>query len=103
MNRKTRKYAEEFKEEVIKLALKSPSVGGIARELGIPGATLHGWIKKVKNSEYNKLDLANGKNMVDLIEENKRLHKALAIAQEEREILKKAATLLCTKSKVWVY
>lgn len=99
MNKKTRKYAEEFKEEAIKLALKSPSIGGIARELGIPGATLHGWIKKVKNNGYNKLDLTNGKSMVDLIEENKRLHKALAIAQEEREILKKAATYFAVHQK----
>lgn len=38
-----------------------------------------------------KVDTESGKDMSALVEENRRLHKALAIALEEKEILKKAA------------
>lgn len=48
MSRKVRSYTKEFKQEAIKLALQSPSVDNTAKELGIPGATLHVWVSKVK-------------------------------------------------------
>lgn len=43
-----RKYTEEFKQEAVNLALKSPSIDKTAKELGIPTATLHGWIYTLK-------------------------------------------------------
>jgi len=43
---------------------------------------------------------ANGsKDMAALIEENRRLHKELAIAKEEKEILKKAASYFAQHQK----
>ncbi|GAB4224396.1 MAG: hypothetical protein Tsb005_21440 [Gammaproteobacteria bacterium] len=44
MIRKLRKYTKECKQEAINLALKSSSIDKTAKELGIPAATLHGWI-----------------------------------------------------------
>jgi len=100
MVRIVRRYTEEFKQEAIKLALKSPNVDSTAKDLGIPGATLHSWISKLKNAgSLDKVDLSTSKNMADLIEENRRLQKALAIAQEEREILKKAAAYFAVHQK----
>lgn len=93
-----RSYTREFKEEAVKLALKSPSVSSTARELGIPLPTLHSWMNKFKKSggeptEKNQNDIAS------LLEENRRLHKAQAIAMEEKEILKKAATYFAQHQK----
>ena len=51
MSRKVRKYTKKFKEESVTLALKSPSIDGTAKELGVPTATLHGWIKSLKQSD----------------------------------------------------
>tara|TARA_R110002124_G_scaffold81978_15_gene215581 strand:- start:16496 stop:16654 length:159 start_codon:yes stop_codon:yes gene_type:complete len=40
-----RKYTEEFIENAIGLAISSPSTSGVAKNLGIPEATLHTWLK----------------------------------------------------------
>jgi len=100
MGRSVKRYTVEFKQEAVRLALKSTNVDGIARELGIPGATLHGWIHKLKvEGSLYQIDSNNSKSMSDLIEENRRLHKALAIAQEERDILKKATAYFAAHQK----
>lgn len=100
MTRSVRKYTKEFKQEAVQLALKSPSVVDTAKELGIPAATLHTWIHDLK--KQGKLNLANettSKDMAALIEENRRLHKELSIAKEEREILKKATAYFAQHQK----
>lgn len=92
MTRSVRKYTKEFKQEAINLALKSPSVDTTAKELGIPSATLHSWVHQLKKQgKLATVDAKGSKDMATLIEENRRLHKELAVAKEEREILKKAA------------
>jgi len=48
MSKTNRRYTEEFKQEAVKLALQSPSIDKVARDLGIPGATLHDWLGKLK-------------------------------------------------------
>jgi transposase len=51
MSRPVRKYTKEFKVEAVNLALKSPTISVTARELGLPVATLHTWIKQLKQSK----------------------------------------------------
>jgi len=46
MKRKLTKYTREYKTEAVQLALKSPCVTTTVKELGIPTATLHTWIKR---------------------------------------------------------
>ena len=87
--RKNQVYTHEFKEEAIKLALKSPSIGQTAKNLGVPEGTLYGWIDGLKKGSLSIS--SNKQSSEQLVEENRRLTKALAIAQEEAEILKKAA------------
>lgn len=100
MIRKLRKYTKEFKQEAVNLALKSPSIDKTAKELGIPTATLHGWIHVLKKEgDIATVDKDTSKDMAALIEENRRLHKELAIAKEEKEILKKAATYFAQHQK----
>ena len=100
MARKVKKYTKEFKQEATNLALKSASITHTARELGIPAATLHTWIHTLKRkSKLATVDITGSKDMAALIEENRRLHKELAITREEKEILKKAAAYFAQHQK----
>lgn len=100
MSKLVRKYTKKFEQEAVKLALKSVSIIKTAQELGIPVSTLHTWIGKLKDTgELTKIGIDSGKDMATLIEENRRLHKELAIAKEEKEILKKAATYFAQHQK----
>ena len=95
-----RKYTKEFRKEAVNLALKSSSIVNAAQELGIPVGTLHTWIYALKNKgELAAVDATSGKDMASLVEENRRLHKELAIAKEEKEILKKAAAYFAQHQK----
>jgi transposase len=58
------------------------------------------WIHALKHKgELSKSNASEAKDMASLIEENRKLHKDLAIAREEREILKKAATYFAQHQK----
>ncbi len=92
MTKVSRSYTKEFKDEAVKLALNSVSVSSAAKDLGIPDATLHTWVKKAKQRGEYVSTLSNGLNVNDLLEENKKLHKRLARLEQEKAILKKAAT-----------
>jgi len=82
------------------LALSSPNIESTAKDLDVPTATLYGWIHKRKEQgSLCHADDAGGKAMADLLEENRRLQKALAIAKEERDILKKAAAYFAQHQK----
>ena len=95
-----RKYTKEFKQEAITLALKSPSIGHTAKELGIPTATLHTWINDLKKTgSLGRVRASEAKDMTTLIEENRRLQKERSIVKEEKEILKKAATYFAAHQK----
>ncbi len=80
------------------VALRAPSTVAAASELGIPAGTLHTWVQMLKSKDTS-IDTASNKDMATLIEENRRLHKELAIAKEEKEILKKAATYFAQHQK----
>lgn len=97
MAREVRRYTKEFKEEAIKLALKSPCISSTATGLDIPKATLNTWLTEYKKSVG--INDANGKDIAALIAENRSLHKELARIREEKEILKKAATYFAQHQK----
>ena len=96
MARKNREYADDFKNESISLAIRSSSISGTAKELGIPEATLHGW---VRNNTIPKKLATQSENVVDLHDELKKLRKENARLKEEREILKKAAAYFAKECK----
>lgn len=79
MGRQRRKYTDEFQQEAVTLALKSPSIVKTASELGIPVGTLHNWIEIFKGHSVgpNKSNQSSGRSISDLVEENRRLHKEL--------------------------
>jgi transposase len=93
MTKQVRKYTQEFKQEAVNLALKSPSISSTATELGIPVGTLHTWVQQFKATTPSPAKLADRDkpNVAALLEENRRLHKELTRVREEKDILKKAA------------
>ena len=87
--RKVRTYDKEFKLNAVKFYLESErTFKQISEELGIPNATLVSWVESHKK---NGKEAFQGKGNIkpsDL--EIVLLRKELAIAREERDILKKA-------------
>lgn len=93
MAKKTRRYSAEFKREAIQLALQSPSVIGAARDLGMPEATLHTWVQQARGQgEVRDPTSQQSVNVGELMDENRALKKRLARLEQEKAILKKAAT-----------
>ncbi len=94
-------YAKEFKQEAIKLALSSESITATARGLGIPEATLHTWVRKAKNSSQQNITIAEGiinnATVANIVDENRELKKRIARLEQEKSILKKAATYFATE------
>lgn len=96
MLRKRKNYTAEFKQEAVALALSAGSMSEVAKQLGIPKATLSTWIHhdqkigiqtvKGRDGQMARVDVA------ELMDENKQLHKKLARLEQEKAILKKAAT-----------
>lgn len=95
MSKRSKSYTKEFRQEAVKLALSSSSISGTARDLGIPEGTLYTWIHKARQSGNQiiaSLEGAVNVNVAELLEEHKKLKKRLARLEEEKAILKKAAT-----------
>lgn len=86
MTRRKSIYSPEFKTQAIAMAreAKHPAAE-VSRELGINVNTLYNWLSASTDKPSKKL------SSEDYAAENKRLKKALAQAELERDILKKAA------------
>lgn len=100
MSRQTRSYTDEFKEEAIKLALSSGLVSETAKSLGLPVATLHTWINKAKQGgeiAISKDGIVNNVNVTEVINENLELKKRINRLEQEKAILKKAATYFASE------
>jgi transposase len=86
MTRKKGIYSPEFRTQAISLVTDAGRPASeVARELGININTLYNWLNAAPDKAPKKL----GDN--DYISEIKRLKKALAQTEMERDILKKAA------------
>jgi len=97
--RNNRKYDSEFKQNAVKLYYASgKSYSVLSDELGIPTATLVGWIHSGKYRTHEK-NPGEPAPMTAELEELKRLRKELAIVKEERDILKKAVAIFSLPDK----
>jgi transposase len=95
--RKVTYYPTEFKESSAKLAADSnESVTQIAQNLGINGATLHGWVTKYYPNKNQALKASSAESS---LEELKQLRKENARLRQERDILKKAAAYFAGEIK----
>ena len=90
MSKKRTQYSESFKAEAVaKIKENDGNVTQTAQELGIPMNTLANWHKKAESGVLAGTQNYNSE-LIAALDEIKDLKKQLKIAQEEREILKKA-------------
>ena len=99
MTKKIRTFSTEFKSEAVKkIADNSGNISATAKQLGIAMQTLSNWHNKA-----NKAKLAGtaryDPELIAVIEENKRLKRQLKVAEEEREILKKATAYFANEER----
>ena len=90
MTKKVRTYSDEFKAEAVKkIADNNDNISATAKQLGIAMQTLSNWQNKANQGKLKGSEQYDPQLMA-VIEENKRLKRQLKVAEEEREILKKA-------------
>lgn len=85
--RSRRRFTEDFKAGAVRLVLdEGQTVVAAARDLGLTESSLRNWV------EHARADRTRGKTGLTTVEREElvRLRKELRIAQEERDILKKA-------------
>jgi transposase-like protein len=96
--RKLRVYDKEFKLNAIKLYMEgNRSYDEISQELGIPSTTLVGWVYTHKKN--GKAAFPGKGHIKESDIEMVKLRKKLAIAEEERDILKKALGIFSLRQK----
>ena len=82
------RYTPEFKDEAVRQVLeKGRSVPEVAERLSVSAHSLYKWVNAVKPSE----NTAQANELLDAKQEILKLRAELRRAQEERDILKKAA------------
>ena len=98
MNKKTRTYSTEFKAEAVKkIADNSGNISATAKQLGIAVQTLSNWQNKANQGKLVGTEQYDPE-LIAVLEENKRLKRQLKVAEEEREILKKATAYFAKHS-----
>lgn len=98
MSRKVRRYDKEFKINAVNLCLSSNrGYSEIAKDLGIPSSTLHSWVEA--HQKDGKEAFPGKGHIKESDEEVAQLRKELAIAREERDILKKALGIFSSLRK----
>ncbi len=81
--KKTKKYAQEFKESIVALHQTGRSANSLAKEYNVSVSTISKWVQQADPTNKHVLSLRER----ELVKENKRL-------TEENTILKRAAVLL---------
>mgnify|MGYP006279811259 CR=1 FL=1 len=83
-----KRYTDEFKAEAIKQVIeRGYTVKEVAERLGVSSHSLYEWVRRARGKQRGRKS-----DELDLMrEENARLKAELRRAEEERDILKKAA------------
>ncbi len=98
MTKKIRTYSAEFKAEAVKkIADNNGNISATAKQLGIAIQTLSNWNNKANQGKLEGTEQYDPQ-LVAVMEENKRLKRQLKVAEEEREILKKATAYFAKHS-----
>lgn len=90
------RYTPEFKDEAVRQVLeRGQSVADVAARVGVSAHSLYKWVKAVKpdKSEQQSAELVEAK--AEII----RLRAQLRRAEEERDIVKKAARYFAQESE----
>jgi transposase len=90
------RFAAEFKSEAVRQVVeRGYTVADVAKRLGVSAQSLYKWVRVSSPSDDQK-DKAE---LLEVRRENLRLRADLARAQEERDILKKAAAYFARQSE----
>ena len=94
MSRNYRTYTKEFKLEALELLTSSgKSAAQIERDLGITKGLLLKWRDRYQVKKANGEARLEPSDLEAAQAENRRLRRQLAIAEQERDILKKAVSI----------
>jgi transposase len=94
MSRKNRSYTKEFKLEALELLRTSgKSASQIERDLGITSGLLLKWRDRYQVKDTNGEPELAPSDLAAAQAEIRRLKRQLAIAEQERDILKKAVSI----------
>jgi transposase len=86
---KQRQYTDEFKREVLAMVERGDKgIAQLERDLGITPGLIYKWRERYRLDEADATLLPSSER--ELAAEVRRLKRELQIAQEERDILKKA-------------
>ena len=91
---KSKRYTEEFKIEAVKqITERNYPIGEVAKRLGCTTKSLYNWIERfgANQSQHNQIS--------DHQKEIRELKAKLRRAEEERDILKKAAAYFAKESE----
>src|SRR6195256_1155192 len=94
--RTRRSFTDEYKTGAVRLVLdEGKTVAAAARDLGLTESSLRTWV------EQARADRTKGRTGLTTAEREElvRLRKALRIAEEERDILKKATAFFAKQSR----
>ena len=95
MTKKVRTYSDEFKAEAVKkIADNNGNILATAKQLGIAMQTLSNWHNKANLIGTEQYD----PDLMTALQEIKQLKRQLKVAEEEREILKKATAYFAKHS-----
>ena len=98
MTKKVRTYSNEFKAEAVKkIADNNGNISATAKQLGIAMQTLSNWQNKANQGKLVGTKQYDPE-LMSALEEVKRLKRQLKVAEEEREILKKATAYFAKNS-----
>ena len=85
---RNQRYTPEFKEEAVRQVLeRGHTVPAVAERLGVSAHSLYKWVNAVKPSDHE----SQANELIEAKSEVLRLRAQLRRAEEERDILKKAA------------
>ena len=94
MSKKYRRYTKAFKLEALELLESSgKSAAQIERDLGITQGLLVKWRDRYQMKKENGQARLAPSDLEAAQAENRRLRRELAIAEQERDILKKAVSI----------
>ena len=98
MVKKIRTYSTEFKAEAVKkITDNNGNIPATAKQLGIAMQTLSNWHNKANQGKLVGTEQYDPE-IIAVMEENKRLKRQLKVAEEKREILKKATAYFAKHS-----
>ncbi len=94
MAKRKRIYTEEFKREALELLQSSDqSAAQVERDLGVTPGLLTKWRGRYQVKQANGEDTLSPSDLAATQAEIRRLRRRLAVAEQERDILKKAVSI----------